>query len=397
MKLKQQSCLNIIKHNIKIFNINYNKKAFHIIHTNTINKNNSNKLYRNKFQINSTNFQFNNIRLFQFANKNNNKNKDPNQNLSGLERFNTNTKLDQFDNKDKSPRVDPEEISDTTRHLHENGEIQGPQDVDSEGEDQQSFYNQRRRMVYLLSTSLVIISGIYFGLHFLEPDKTVPLQKRLGEVTYIGKAEIGGPWQLFDTKGQVVNHKDLAGKYYLIYFGFTLCPDVCPQSLSKIAKVLKRIRSSQEYQYFDLETIFVSVDPDRDTYERIDQYCKIFDDKIIGLTGISNNHPDLKDMLRKFKIHSSKIYLSEEDEQEDKKLLTKNNPQVQEKMSGMKTKINSKYSLDHTIVTYLMGPDNNFITFLSANLDVDEMYNIVVDDIMHDLTKQMKSAPSQKR
>ena len=56
--------------------------------------------------------------------------------------------------------------------------------------------------------------------------------------TYTGKADIGGPWLLYNTKGEPVTHKDFEGKYYLIYFGFTFCPDVCPVSLMKMAKAL---------------------------------------------------------------------------------------------------------------------------------------------------------------
>ena len=177
---------------------------------------------------------------------NNNKNNFNNERIpeknNDIESFynsrDTKNNLDRFENPNKQPMPNPEELRNAQQFRDSKGEILGPEELDSEGEDQQSFYNQRRRMFYLLSTSIIIISGIYFGLHFLEPDKTIPLQKRLGEVTYIGKAEIGGPWQMYLSNGKTINHKDLAGKYYLIYFGFTMCPDVCPQSLTKIAKVI---------------------------------------------------------------------------------------------------------------------------------------------------------------
>ena len=81
-----------------------------------------------------------------------------------------------------------------------------------------------------------------------------------------------------------MTHKDFEGKYYLIYFGFTFCPDVCPVSLMKMSKALNMVKASKEYEYFDLEAIFVSVDPDRDSNERIEEYCKIFDPSLIGLT-----------------------------------------------------------------------------------------------------------------
>jgi protein SCO1 len=163
---------------------------------------------------------------------------------------------------------------------------------------------------------------------------------------------------LYDTKGEPFTHHNLEGKYYLIYFGFTFCPDVCPVSLMKMSKALQRVRQSKEFKYFDLEALFVSVDPDRDSNERIDEYCKIFDDKLIGLTHKSNDNQELKDMLKKFKIHVSKIYLSDEEVKEDMQTLKENAPEVLEKLKDLELKKDEKYTLDHSIIVYLIGPDN---------------------------------------
>lgn len=70
-------------------------------------------------------------------------------------------------------------------------------------------------------------------------DKTLEKNKASNaKTTYTGKADIGGSWMLYNTKGEPFTHKDLEGKYYLIYFGFTFCPDVCPVSLMKMAKAM---------------------------------------------------------------------------------------------------------------------------------------------------------------
>lgn len=270
------------------------------------------------------------------------------------------------------------------------------EEYDSDSEDQSSFKTSRSKLLFTICASSLMLFGVYNALNYLKPEKTDAKKKKMGEVTYIGKPEIGGPWKLLDTEGKFVTHKDYAGKYYLIYFGFTQCPDVCPMSLQKIAKVLKRIRKSKEYNYFDIECFFVSVDPDRDTLERIKQYCALFDEKIKGLTHLSNDDPELKDILKKFKIHSSKIYLSKEDIEIDKKNMEKNVPSVNLTMDKLTPKNDLKYSLDHTIVTYLFSPSNNFITYLSANLNPDEMYSIISDEIMNDLTKQLKNLPKAK-
>lgn len=149
---------------------------------------------------------------------------------------------------------------------------------------------------------------------------------------------------LYDTKGEPVTHENFAGKYYLIYFGFTYCPDVCPVSLMKVSKALDKIKKSKEYAYFDLVPLFISVDPDRDSNDRIDEYTKIFHEDMIGLTHKKNSSPELKNILKTFKIHVSKIFLSEEDEQEDLKSMEENAPAVLKKMQEMdkKEKVDKK-------------------------------------------------------
>jgi len=209
------------------------------------------------------------------------------------------------------------------------------------------------------------------------------------KTTYTGKADIGGPWLLYNTKGEPVTHADFEGKYYLIYFGFTFCPDVCPVSLMKMSKALQRVRESKEFKYFDLEALFVSVDPDRDSNERIDEYCKIFDEKLIGLTHKSNDHPELKTMLKSFKIHVSKIYLSDEEVKEDMQTLKENAPEVIEKLKDLELKKDEKYTLDHSIIVYLIGPDNQFLTYLGSNLDEKDMSDIILDEIAADLKRRV--------
>lgn len=195
---------------------------------------------------------------------------------------------------------------------------------------------------------------------------------------------------MYDTKGEPFSHNDLKGKYYLIYFGFTFCPDVCPISLMKMAKAMNIVKASKEYTYFDLESVFVSVDPDRDSNERIEEYCKIFDPSIKGLTHKSNDNAELKETLRKFKIHISKILLTDEEEKEDMASLKEHAPEVVEKLGDMKMKKDDKYTLDHSIIVYLMGPDNSFLTYLGSNLDEKDMANLMLDEISSDLKKRMK-------
>lgn len=251
-----------------------------------------------------------------------------------------------------------------------------------------------RRVFYILFTAGIVVSGVYFGLLLMKPANKVETIRRSGKVTYVGKAKIGGDWSLENclTKKEFGN-KDLEGKYYLIYFGFTRCPDVCPMSLYKIAETIKGVRKSKESKFFDIEAVFVSVDPDRDTPERVIKYCSIFDPSIIGVTAKANNDPTLIKMLKDFKIHSSKIYLSDEEEEADKKILQQSASMVYDQMLTADEKITNqelKYSLDHTIVTYLIGPENVFMTYLSSNLTSEEMKKIVLEEIVSDIDSKSK-------
>jgi cytochrome oxidase Cu insertion factor (SCO1/SenC/PrrC family) len=157
----------------------------------------------------------------------------------------------------------------------------------------------------------------------------------------------------------------------------------------KMSQALNTVKQSKEYNYFDLEALFVSVDPDRDTNERIEEYCKIFDPSIIGLTHKSNDNPELKEMLKKFKIHVSKILLTDEEEKEDMKSLQEHAPEVIEKLGKFEKKKDEKYTLDHSIIVYLIGPDNKFLTYLGSNLDPKDMADLILDSVSQDLKKKV--------
>lgn len=100
----------------------------------------------------------------------------------------------------------------------------------------------------------------------------------------VGKTSIGGPFTLVDTKGVTVSDKDFRGKWLLLYFGFIFCPDVCPEELSKMTEVadLFRMRLCASADCLEkrtdkngvLQPIFISVDPHRDSPEKIGVYLK---------------------------------------------------------------------------------------------------------------------------
>lgn len=167
-----------------------------------------------------------------------------------------------------------------------------------------------------LAISSVIGGGLLLYINYLrkEKDKRIARERR----QQLGKAKIGGKFELVNTEGKTVKSDDFLGQWMLIYFGFTHCPDVCPDEIEKMTKVINRLGKQlfEKFQIipirenfltlvslylsylqsilflfteiehnFKIQPIFISVDPDRDTPTVVGKYLKEFSDKIIGLTG----------------------------------------------------------------------------------------------------------------
>jgi len=221
-----------------------------------------------------------------------------------------------------------------------------------------------RSSTKMLLLALAAVSG--FGLSYYQSkNQGKPQEKQEPEKREVTSApsnpKIGGSWRLVDLKGDLVTEKDFEGSYYLLYFGFCSCPDVCPQTLTSLSKAVKILKEDPSFPSKKLKTIFVSFDPDRDTPEKMERFLGLFENDIVGLRGLSNNDPHLKEMLKKYKIlvlklGSTGIVSESSEETEDKK---------------------AHYNLDHTVVTYLMDKKNNCISILSPTMTgVDMAENI---------------------
>ncbi|CAK7343876.1 unnamed protein product [Dovyalis caffra] len=164
----------------------------------------------------------------------------------------------------------------------------------------------------------------------------------------VGKAEIGGPFNLIDHDGKPVTEKDFMGKWTMIYFGFTHCPDICPDELQKLAAAIDKIK---EKAGFDIVPVFITVDPERDNVEQVREYVKEFHPKLIGLTG---SLEEIQKTARAYRIYYMKT--SEED---------------------------SDYLVDHSIITYLMDPNMELVKFFGKNNDADALVDGVIKEIKH--------------
>ncbi|KAK2361121.1 protein SCO1 protein 2, mitochondrial [Trifolium repens] len=161
-----------------------------------------------------------------------------------------------------------------------------------------------------------------------------------------GKAAIGGPFELTNHHGKRVTEKDFMGRWTLMYFGFTHCPDICPEELQKLVAAVDKIKEKSGIQTVP---VFISVDPERDTVEQVAEYVKEFHPKLIGLTG---SVEEIKSVARAYRVYYMKT--AEED---------------------------SDYLVDHSIVIYLMAPDMGFVKFFGKNNDVDSLTDGVIKEI----------------
>jgi protein SCO1/2 len=106
-----------------------------------------------------------------------------------------------------------------------------------------------------------------------------------GEEPPLKGAAIGGPFTLTDQDGRPATERDFSGRYRIVYFGFTHCPDVCPTDLAVIGQALRRFEKSDPERAARVTPIFVSVDPERDTPPVLKEYVAAFHPRLIGLTG----------------------------------------------------------------------------------------------------------------
>lgn len=108
---------------------------------------------------------------------------------------------------------------------------------------------------------------------------------RAAETPPLAGAAIGGPFTLTDQDGHAFSSTRLAGRYPIIYFGYTFCPDVCPTDMAVLGKGMRELERSDPAVAAKVQPIFVSVDPERDTPAVLKQFVAAFYSRLIGLTG----------------------------------------------------------------------------------------------------------------
>ena len=160
-----------------------------------------------------------------------------------------------------------------------------------------------------------------------------------GVIATIGQATVGGPFSLTDHNGRRVTDKDFAGRFMLVFFGFTFCPDVCPTALQVTSAALDKLGAKAAR----VQPVFISVDPGRDTPEQLKSYVASFHPRLIGLTGTPE---EVTAVARAYRVYFK---------------------QVKDERSA------AGYTVDHSSIVYLRGPDGRFITHFTHATSPDAM------------------------
>jgi protein SCO1/2 len=134
------------------------------------------------------------------------------------------------------------------------------------------------RFFLILGVGLLAIDGAVFGLMMRRAPEAHPPQ---GNIVSSGTAAIGGPFALVTADGKSVTDQTYRGKWMVIYFGYTACPDACPTALTNMSIALQKLRGEAG----PIRPLFITVDPTRDTAAVLRDYLTSFDPRIVGLTG----------------------------------------------------------------------------------------------------------------
>jgi protein SCO1/2 len=181
----------------------------------------------------------------------------------------------------------------------------------------------------LLGALVILGVGVFLGLAHRDSPR--------GAAGTLLASAVGGPFRLVDQNGKMVTDADLRGKWSLVYFGYTHCPDACPTALNDIAVALDELGPKRGA----VRPVFITVDPERDTPEVLKAYVTAFDAPILALTGTPE---EIAQAAKSYRVYYAK------------------HPEA-----------GGDYSMDHTSVIYVMDPQGRFTASFTHESSPEEI------------------------
>ncbi len=208
----------------------------------------------------------------------------------------------------------------------------------------------RPRPPYLTLVVLAVVAAAAVGaLWYMAP---TPGPDR-PTITSSGTAAIGGPFQLTDTTGKQVTDKTYAGKYLLVYFGYTYCPDTCPTDLTLMSRAMDLLGKDGGA----VQPIFITIDPERDTVQEMASYVSHFGPSLVGLTGTPEQ---IAAVARAYRVYYRKAPARQGDTGDT---------------AGGARAGDDDYLMDHSSFIYFMGPDGAYIDNFAPGTTPKDMAN----------------------
>lgn len=184
------------------------------------------------------------------------------------------------------------------------------------------------------SRLLLLLSAFLAGL--LLCGSLVVLVAGRGAAPIPQAAAIGGPFHLVDQQGRPVTDQDMKGRPFLVFFGFTHCPDICPTTLFDISEIFRHLGPDADRA----AALFITVDPERDTPAMMQDYLSSFDPHLRGLTG---DPAELASVIKEYRVYTKKVPTAD-----------------------------GSYTMDHTAIVYLMDKDGRFVAPFSLKRRPEE-------------------------
>jgi protein SCO1 len=198
--------------------------------------------------------------------------------------------------------------------------------------------NKKQPVSYLSLAITAATGGGLFWFYTQERDRRLEAATTEKSVV-VGRAALGGPFELIDTRGRKFTDADLKGSWSMLYFGFTHCPDVCPEELEKVATAIDLIEKQTNEAVIP---VFITVDPERDGVAQVKEYVSEFHPRMVGLTG---SPEATRAAAKAYRVYAAKAGGNGKDD----------------------------YLVDHSIITYLLDPEGVFVAFYGKNNSVEEM------------------------